>query len=313
MADAPTADAGPNRGYVFVPNVRELIGTDSMILVPGHVLRRASPVEMDQIRANIRFATPRLALSRFWEFREIADRRLERLPQAEWRYFVVAFEGTNQVMLDLTLVFHLAPLELRVGFEIMEYPSMGAVGLGLHPERAYQALNLMDPDFVSVTAEDGRGIRELHDKLSHHDPGLVDVKRFATELQSLDAIPRESPLLFLGYFAVLEALLTHSPSPKDPYDSITRQVKGKVALLGHRCQPAIDYAEFGGASAAETVWETMYTYRSRLAHGDPVDFARGLRRLASRDSALRLLKTSVKALLRQALIGPQLVADLKNC
>ncbi len=47
----------------------------------------------------------------------------------------------------------------------------------------------------------------------------------------LKALPHFSPLRFLGYFAMLESLLTHAPNPSDPYDSITRQVQKRRALL----------------------------------------------------------------------------------
>jgi hypothetical protein len=116
----------------------------------------------------------------------------------------------------------------------------------------------------------------------------------------------------LGHFAVLEALLTHPPKPTDPYDSITRQVKKKLALLDHRSQPGIDYSSFAEANR-ETVWAKMYAYRSTLAHGGAPTFDGDLQVLGSHDNALKLVKQTAKALIRQALIEPQLLADLRDC
>jgi hypothetical protein len=140
----------------------------------------------------------------------------------------------------------------------------------------------------------------------------VDVQLLALQLGQLKGLPHKSELRFLGYFAVLESLLTHTPKPSDPYDSITRQVKKKLALLDHRFPHSIDYAPFGGTSA-DVVWSKMYAYRSLVAHGGIPSFDGELQVLASHDAALTLIKETVKAVIRQALSEPQLVLDLRAC
>jgi hypothetical protein len=57
----------------------------------------------------------------------------------------------------------------------------------------------------------------------------------------------------------------------------------------------------------------MYGYRSSLAHGDAPNFDGELRTLGSHDNALNLMRQTVKAVIRQALIEPQLLADLREC
>ena len=57
----------------------------------------------------------------------------------------------------------------------------------------------------------------------------------------------------------------------------------------------------------------MYAYRSSLAHGAEPDFKKGLRILGDAGRALKLLKQTVKGALRQTLIEPQLILDLRNC
>ncbi len=140
----------------------------------------------------------------------------------------------------------------------------------------------------------------------------MNLKHLTEQLLDLDALPYKSPLLFLGYFAILESLLTHQPKQTDTIDSITRQVKQKVMLLDNRWQPRIDYSQFGG-NKPETIWTTMYSYRSCLAHGREPDFKGNLQLLGNTDRALELLKQTVKSVLRQALLEPQLILDLQNC
>jgi hypothetical protein len=51
----------------------------------------------------------------------------------------------------------------------------------------------------------------------------------------------------------------------------------------------------------------MYSYRSAIAHGDIPDFSKDLQLFKNRDEASRLVKQAAKAVIRQALIEPQLV------
>ena len=191
----------------------------------------------------------------------------------------------------------------------------GKYGSMIHPGRLLHSLDHPLPwsmPLHEVSSSDVDSIRALYTQLAQHDPKLVDVRQFVNQLHQLEAVPSYSPLRFLGYFAILEGLLTHKPIQTDPYSSITRQIKKKVALVDHRCNPGIDYSGSGGAKV-ETIWETMYDYRSRLAHGETPDFGRDLKTLGNHDRALSLVKETVKIVLRQALKEPQLINDLREC
>jgi len=106
-------------------------------------------------------------------------------------------------------------------------------GMSHHPERFSQQLESLKRGdklpFIEVTAEDIEDFRRVYNRFEHHDPALIDVKRYTRQLMDLEALPRYSSLPFLGYFAILESLLTHQPKQTDPYEFITRQVKTKVA------------------------------------------------------------------------------------
>jgi hypothetical protein len=121
-----------------------------------------------------------------------------------------------------------------------------------------------------------------------------------------------SDVAFLGYFSVLESLLVHKPDPKDPTDSITRQVKKKITLLDNRWRPKLDYSIFGNPNP-EAIWGKMYDLRSAIAHGDTPDFKKDLKTIKDRTNALSLLIRTVRAIARHALLEPQLVADLREC
>lgn len=308
----------PRDNFAFVMNVSRLVGADAFTLVAGHQLRRATAQEIAIIEQNMSGLVPTLPylLRNPWKTK-LENAKVHVLPPDEWRFFVIAFSGTNEKMVELEQAFVLAPGEIKVAFTCVGFPGIpdGLPGAIWHPDRLLHALPASIGEqlaFIDIQAADIDEIADIHSRLQRSNSGSLDIKRYANELQSLQGLPQRSPLLFLGYFALLESLLTHAPDPKDPLDSITRQVKSKISLLNNRFKHPVDYTRCG-AGNPETIWTKMYDYRSRLAHGDTPDFNARLAVLQDHQTALELLRETVKAALRHALVEPQLIADLRNC
>jgi hypothetical protein len=222
---------------------------------------------------------------------------------------VIAFRGSNGTVERIREALEIAPVELEILFTSVNR------GLVWHQDHLFQALQEVrhnDEFFVEISAADLGEIKKLCTRLERNDSQVLNVKPFLGQLSGLKGLPRGSPLRFLGYFALLEALLTHSPQPTDPYDSITRQVKKKLILLDHRWLRKIDYMPFGG-TPPEKIWEKMYAYRSDVAHGNEPDFKKRLALLKDHAHALRLLKETTKAIVRHGLDEPQLLVDLREC
>jgi len=307
----------PRENYAFVLNIGRLVGQDSFEIAPGHHLRRAVPHELEIIRALLKrlpgsFAPP--FATAMWEIALPRTGAIQQLPESEWRYFVVAFIGSNDILNRLQEALDLASLELEIGFTVQG--NIPGLGLNYYPGRLFHVLEDFTPSrtdfFVDVTASQIAEVEAIRFQLEQHDHTMVELQRLIGQLRSLKALPHQSPLRFLGYFAILEALLTHAPKPTDPYESITRQVRQKVALLDNRWANHLDYTSFSG-TPPDKVWTRMYGYRSLLAHGGATSFTGELACLGSHDNALKLIKETVKAVMRQALIEPQLLRDLQNC
>ena len=302
--------------YAFVANVSRLVGAARFALAPGHHLRRANATEAAEIRAILQ-RQPSPVITVPWEHSRPVGGPSQPLPEAEWRYFVVGFRGSNDTVAEIEEVFGLTTFELKIAFTVVTQMIGGRPCSGVlsHPSRLFQLLEAAvwgRLPFLDITESEVAQIAEILGKLGQHDHSLVDVKRLARQLLDLEALPPTSPLRFLGYFATLESLLTHRPNQSDPYDSITRQVKKKLALLDHRWQPNIDYGPFAGARP-DTIWAKMYEYRSSLAHGDAPSFENEFQTLGNHDNAVTLVRQTVKAVIRQALVEPRLIADLRDC
>jgi hypothetical protein len=315
--------------FSFVLNVSELVdqGPDAAVaLAPGHELRRATESEIGAIKDVL----TNQAAETNWESwqnggpvenGESISRPL--IPEDKWRYFVIAFEGSNSTVAEIERALCIAPFELKIGFTLLQevFPGNIRPMLIYHPARLFSLVRSLREEepfsetalpFLAVTRADIETVVLLHHQILASGENVENLKRFIAQMLDLDALPHKSPLLFLGYFAILESLITHQPRPTDTIDSITRQVKQKVVLLNNRWKPRIDYAPFG-ESKPDTIWKAMYSYRSCLAHGGEPDFKGDLQLLGNPDRALKLLKETVRCVLRQSLIEPQLILDLRSC
>ncbi|WP_342349781.1 hypothetical protein [uncultured Nitrospira sp.] len=306
--------------FAFVMNVGHLEDGVEHTLIPGHLIRRATLKEIAVIEQTLqRMVGSWLHNYRyFWRHRwPHPGGTIEILPEIEWRYFVIAFRGFNTTMNNLQYAFDLAPLELEVGFTVLYSDVAGELDYAVNwnEGRLFHVLDearYSNTFFLDVSARDIEMIRAIHLRLKEHDPRHINMKRLATQLSQLKGLPHKSPLRFLGYFGILESWLTHAPKATDPYDSITRQVKKKVALLDNRWGIRLDYSPFG-STPPETVWSKMYAYRSLVAHGGAPEFTGALAALGNDESALVLVKETVKSVIRYALEEPKLLLDLREC
>jgi hypothetical protein len=128
----------------------------------------------------------------------------------------------------------------------------------------------------------------------------------------LRSAPARSLLRHLGYFIVIESLLTHAPAITDPADSISRQLQAKIPLLSHRMERPVPFEEFDDNADPVTLLKALYQYRSSIAHGAPPEFSGKGRVLVSGERVGRFLEVTTRRLLRQAVLEPRLVTDLKG-
>lgn len=287
-------------------------------LAPGHQLRRATDKEISAIRDVLTAQSdPRFTA---WEddkpTKQGSKLNYPPLPKQQWRYFVIDLKEAGPSVLDLEKTLAIAPVEIKIGFTLLHelVPGKKLPVLIYHPGRLatqVRAVVANELPFVEMTSPVLTSVRHFHEQFLARDQSVVNTERHLQQILELDALPFESPLLFLGYFAILESLLTHKPKETDTIDSITRQVKQKLMLLDNRWQPRIDYSGFKGKPDA--IWQKMYHYRSDIAHGTEPDFKNSLQGLVDSKRALALVKQTVKSVLRQTVIEPQLMLDLRNC
>jgi hypothetical protein len=300
-------------GYAVLMNVQSIPDASGTEIVPGLVVRRAQPDEIDFIKKSVDLFGVAFEYQRYCLWEQETPPYGHMLPVEKWRYFIVAFKGFNDKAMALSKVFAFSNPELMVGFSVITSgSSRSPMWNGARLFHAFEYAQHNPWTLYDVTSDDMASIASLYSSFVSHNHAIIDLNRIVDQMVSLNGLPYQSPLRFLGYFALLESLLTHAPDPKDTIDSITRQVKKKLALLNSRFVTPIDYSQFKGADS-DKIWATMYSYRSAVAHGSTPDFEKNLKLLKGHSEALNLLRETMKALIRHAMVDPKLLVDLREC
>lgn len=237
------------------------------------------------------------------QWREIAP--------SEWRYFGIEAGPESTLVNELELAGELLGSDLlHVGVTVGNMTgghTASWVGQGTPGSRYARARDGV------LTRDEIDRVVETQRKLAAHDNAQVNLRRALSEMRELRHMEPQSKLRFLGYFAVLESILTHNPKPSDPYDTITRQVIAKVTLVANQTGFAPVYAAYFGSATADTVWKAMYAYRSAIAHGASFDFTGKGQILRDHHHAQAFLIKAITSVLQLGLRDAVLLRDLKDC
>lgn len=161
--------------------------------------------------------------------------------------------------------------------------------------------------------DDMQFLKDIYLKINEIEKEYEDIYKSITLLNSLRYLPKYNEFKILGYFAVVESLLTHKQTKTETGDSLSRQIKTKVPLLLNRISDGINYNKYFHEASEEKIWAKLYSYRSALAHGSNVNFNSELQVLKSPLEIHDFMIACVKKLLVHSLYEPKLVRDLKNC
>ena len=307
---------GISRGVVF-NDVDPSFLDEHHDLGVGWTLRPASPDELSDTQVTRSLET---WSSRRGGFGVPANRLLrgEVLPWTDARVLVV--EAADDVAIgpwSLNQAFAISDSEMRIGHFFGDagssMPWMSLTGF-----RVRNDLGAVFDDCPRPAKEHLDDLRETLAVRAAEPP--ENVTRAINLFLSLDRLPDNSVMKQLGYFTVVESLLSHAPSDNDRADSIRRQLERNLVLIDHRLMHTgreIGFGDFGGANP-DTVLGKLYSYRSAIAHGSslkkPIEQIKKLMTETPTSTSLWLhdwLRRMVRRVLFAALREPELITDLK--
>lgn len=320
----------PNSGLAFVASHISVKGDLPVEILPGHVFRRARPSEIEHIRKHLDDAGGGHGLRGEWLAYDHAVKKeplesanghkfsLEPLPEGEWKYWVLAFEGNSLQTIGLELAALLLPVEIEFALVLLfnEPDQSGGIfgwqTVPLHIVEKYTGA-LVFEDCREVSTDDLRSIALLWQQYNAIPQEHAFVKSAVDTYSLLRRVPQSTPLYAVGLFSIIESLITHAPRLTETLDSINHQITNKIVLLRKMYSRPIDPAEYFLPLAEDKVWKKLYAYRSAVAHGSAVDFASELKVLKDHNTVVEFLRDNVKELIKVALRSPEFVSDLRRC
>lgn len=240
----------------------------------------------------------------------------------EWRHAVIECSDSNIFFWNVNLAFSISSADLR----------MGVIRIGDNswstPFVQFPMLNVRSPlgaMFVDHKLPSFDDLPEVRQNISYVLENIThrfssEIKKIIYMFTSLDNLPDSSYFKVLGYFAVIEGLLSHAPLSSDRMDSIQRQLIRNINLLNNRLKKIdreIKFSDFG-ETKPESVLKKLYAYRSAIAHGgdikSPINHIKNIRLGNEKTDHLWIhdwLRDMTKRLLLGAIVEPELVSDLK--
>lgn len=320
----------PWMGFVF-PDVNSNLLEHPHSLGHGLILRRATVSEIKERNVE-------------WAFRSWAERRgssvflNQRMPfeegkgvsgsvlpnPLEWRHAVIECAGGGILFWWVNVAFAISAADLRIG--VVSF----ADGEQSNSFVEFPMLNVRNPlgamfvDYRLPCVDDLPQIREnLSLVLRNVSGGVTSEVAYSIQIfLSLDSLPDSAPLKILGYFSVIEGLLSHAPQQSDRVDSIQRQLIRNINLLNNRLKKierGVDFSVFG-ETRIEKILGKLYGYRSAVAHGGDLQGPIGdIAKAVTGDTSRTVdqlwihdwVRNLTKKLILAAIVEPELVRDLK--
>lgn len=315
-------------GYAFIKTFLNIKGEMPIEIIPDHSIRKATKDEIDYIKSHISkslYVTPPLLYDTLVITTKTNDNptsfRFEQLPENEWKYYVLAFNGTNNLVHEIEKIGYLFPYGLEFAFEIyfeeknQKGNIIGWQPLPLHIIEYYNSMRYTEIEATNINSLE---LSQLSKYMEFHNSAKDEYPDITTTLKNfydLRRLTKTTTLITIGYFSVLESLITHQPKSTDTIDSIRRQVSMKMILLRKKFNKEIECSKYFDEMGEKKAWLKLYDYRSAIAHGrnpnveDDTDFVA----LKNRDNINKFLKDSIKELLLLSLREPEFITDLKNC
>ncbi len=311
------------QSFCFVLNPLEVTGNTPVELIANHFLQKADAEQTRLIRNELHRNYSRHYPHPAYEYEwspEAKDgsRSSHQLTQDKFRYWVVTFERTNIRADDLQLATNLLKNDLDFGFHFVYHNEGENAGI----ISGHSNISSFFESHESMFGNTGNGalvldavelsvVKGYVEAIKSTEQAHLQIHTAVKDFTQLKSLPRKSNLVVLGYFAIIESLVTHDP--KDDFDSLNHQISTKMSLLSKKFERQLDYKGCFGETSHEQAWKKLYGYRSALAHGTPVDFKTKFQILKNQFNANAFLKEAVKLTLLFAMEQPEFLADLKKC
>lgn len=326
--------------YYFIENLTE-IDPNSEIKILDNLILKVVPVELqDSLKTLIKRYNPQSFFSEaqnefvksYHEFEFKAQLPSGGISnslrkKSDFRYCVLEESNSNRFNLIYPRAFALAEKDFFIPF------SFSNNDLGLVMKTSFSELctficyndkNVIIPfrgleppnDFTELDKNEVIKYINLLNDFEEIKEGYPYIYKALQDYFLIREISDFSVFKVVSYIACLELLLVDNNQER--LKSINSQLQSKLNLLNNQFEKPIiisDYIKGPDTLTLGKVIETIYNYRSSIAHGDFLDFKKKLQILesVSEKQILKFIKTVLKKVLIYSLSNPNLMRDLKKC
>ena len=239
---------------------------------------------------------------------------------ADWHYYVLSDEVGGRAVYDLSDALLLMEPSIELSIRLTSRIE-GGINLGLGYSRPaphiyehyYYFLDIQNRPILSL--DEFRKAEKVRLKLESLEEQYEFIRYALKAMSELRRVSQRSRIQVIGLFSIIESLVTHSPRLNESLDSISHQLRGKLRLLTNMigCGDLLFKHFSVNNTLDKKIWNKLYEYRSRIAHGSKADINNGLEPLKSNENVVQFLYDFAKVIFLFALENPQFVLDLKEC
>jgi len=317
-----------NSGLVFIMSHIDVEGKLPVEIIKDHYFRRATNNEIISIRnylEQLRGGRPGLFWPRYdslvkeERYEGKTSYHFEELPKEKWKYWVITFEGNNQHIRDIEHIALLLKNDLDFGFTFIyeKASQQGKIFGTTLPDfniyNKYTSSDVSCSNAITISTDELENISKDYSWYKNIPEEFNFIEHAIKNFSSLRSIPKRSELIIVGYFSIIESLITHPPRLTETLDSISHQLKNKMILLSKRFSREIKPEAYFLPIKVEQLWAKLYGFRSYLAHGSKPNFQTDFQTLKNQDMVVAFLKENIKELLLMAMQQPEFINDLKKC
>lgn len=311
-------------GITFIYENIDIEGEQSIELIPGYIFRKATPDEILEIKKQLSNlnSTPFPGLEFPYEYITKEIKRdggisfeREHLPEKGWNYWVIDFNSSNSTIHELQYSAILLEHDLDFAFSLffLKGGGLGSTSIPSWLVARIRSFEDVHKNVQKIKSDEIKLIGTYYKKQKDISSSYPFIDHAIKNLFALRAIPEISEIVIVGYFSIIESLITHPPRLTETLDSIRHQIYNKMILLRKKFKRDISYNSYFLCTKEETIWKKLYDYRSSLAHGGIHDFKTKFQTLKGHNNVSSFLKENIKELIVFSMENPEFIKDIKNC
>jgi hypothetical protein len=301
----------------------QVVGDLPVEILPNYIFRSATDSEVEQIKKIVNESLPYKRTTWVPYDAEVVETINslghktyvhEPLPKERWKYWVISFEGQNERIHEFQLLSRLLPINFEIGSQLIyDGETMGHILMSPYAALRYSDWEQAFGKPEIITTIQIAFIGELYEMYQNLPDQFNFVRIAVQNFSSLRDISNASDLVIVGLFAIIESLITHAPRLSESLDSINHQITNKIILLRKRFSRDVLPKAYFMDATEDKIWKKLYSYRSAVAHGTPVNFDGDHQILKDRITVIKFLQDNIKELIVLGLKEPEFLYDLRKC